>query len=49
MKIETRLNEDMQTIIPSYFVQEYDLEEGDVVEWNYEDGKLCIVFRKVGQ
>lgn len=47
MKFETRLNNEIQSIIPSYFVKKYDLEEGDIIQWNEkENGELIISFKK---
>jgi len=47
MKIETRVNQDFQTIIPSRYVKKYDLEEGDIVEWTEnEDSTINISFKK---
>jgi bifunctional DNA-binding transcriptional regulator/antitoxin component of YhaV-PrlF toxin-antitoxin module len=46
MKIETRLNEDLQTIIPTYLIQKYNLTEGDIVEWNEDkQGTITIKFK----
>ncbi len=47
MRIETRISQDLQTIIPKKYVQEYNLEEGDIVQWEEkEDGKIQITFIK---
>lgn len=47
MKIETRLDQDYRSIIPTKYIQQYDLEEGDIVQWNEnEKGELLITFKK---
>ncbi|MBQ6218299.1 MAG: hypothetical protein IJJ47_01060 [Methanosphaera sp.] len=47
MIFETRLNNEMQSIIPSHLVKKYDLEEGDIIRWNEkENGELIISFKK---
>lgn len=47
MKIETRLDQDYRTIIPTKYVQQYCLEEGDIVQWNEnEKGEIQITFKK---
>lgn len=47
MMFETRLNDNFQTIIPSVYVEKYNLEEGDLVEWiEDENEELIIKFKK---
>lgn len=47
MKIETRLDQNYRTIIPTKYVEEYRLDEGDIVQWNEnEKGELTITFKK---
>ena len=47
MKYETRLDDEITTIIPSYIARKYNLQEGDIVEWIEEDdGVLMISFKK---
>lgn len=47
MRIETRINQDFQTIIPKRYVQQHNLEEGDIVQWEEkENGQLIITFKK---
>lgn len=47
MKIETRIDENYRTKIPTKYIQEYALEEGDIVQWNEnEKGELSITFKK---
>lgn len=47
MKIETRLNQNLETIIPTLFIEKYNLEEGDIIEWEEtNDGKIMIQFKK---
>ena len=48
MKMETRLNPHLETIIPTIFLEKYNLEEGDIIEWNEnDDGEITIKFRKL--
>lgn len=48
MKIETRLNPQLETIIPTAFIEKYNLEEGDIIEWNEgKEGEITIKFRKL--
>jgi bifunctional DNA-binding transcriptional regulator/antitoxin component of YhaV-PrlF toxin-antitoxin module len=47
MKIETRLDQDYRTIIPTNYIQKHNLEEGDIVQWNEnEKGEILITFKK---
>lgn len=47
MKFETRINENNQVMIPTHYVKKYNLEEGDIIQWNEdEDGKISITFIK---
>ncbi|MBE6485303.1 MAG: hypothetical protein E7Z85_00480 [Methanosphaera stadtmanae] len=47
MKIETRLDQDFRTIIPTNYIQTHNLEEGDIVQWNEnEKGEIVITFKK---
>ena len=47
-EIEIRLNPQLETIIPTTFLEKYNLEEGDIIEWNEnENGEITIKFRKL--
>ncbi|HIH35050.1 MAG TPA: AbrB/MazE/SpoVT family DNA-binding domain-containing protein [Methanosphaera sp.] len=47
MRIETRINQDLQTIIPKKFAKEHNLKEGDIVRWEEkENGEVTITFKK---
>ncbi len=47
MKFETRLNENKQVMIPSYYVKKYDLDFEDIVEWmENSQGEIIVKFKK---
>lgn len=47
MRIETRINQDFQTIIPRKYVQKHSLKEGDIVRWEEkENGEVTITFKR---
>ena len=44
MLIETKVCQ--KTIIPELYINKYDIESDDVIEWYEEDGMICLTFRK---
>ncbi len=47
MKFETRINENNQVMIPTYFIKKYNVEAEDIVLWTEnEKEEIVLKFRK---
>lgn len=45
--IETRIDQNLRTMIPTKYVKKYNLEENDIVEWKVnENEEIIISFKK---
>ena len=48
MKYETRIHDNNQVMIPSYFVKKHNLESEDIVEWTEnEKVETVLKFKKI--
>ena len=47
MVVETKVYQKNQTTIPTVYTKKYNVEPGDIVEWEEnKDGKFYVTFRK---
>lgn len=47
MVVETKVYQKNQTTIPTIYSKKYNVEPGDIVEWQEnEEGRLYVTFRK---
>ena len=46
MLSETKVSSKYQTVVPSKVRRQYDVEPGDILEWEETDGGVLVKFRK---